>query len=158
MAPKEDAPVGTSSPLKDAGETRAEGDAVHEHCLGDILIERTAKLNGLSETQLADYETQYSGSAPEPRIAPPEPRTAPVRPSANRSPMADATGVHASAERPAQVNELTAMQLSAFERQYDEGDRIGFEMSAETNRWSPVEAETVWRWLGGARNDDRRRP
>lgn len=61
-------------------------------------------------------------------------------------------------ERPAKLNELTAMQLSVFERQYDEDDRSGFEMSAETCEWSPVEAEAVWRWIGDARNDGWRRP
>ncbi|MDQ6909055.1 MAG: hypothetical protein M3176_19720 [Chloroflexota bacterium] len=134
----------------------AEDDAMREGGHGDDLIEPRAKLNELTETQLAEFEAHYDGSEPE-GISSLQKRTSPDELSASRSPMDEATEIHEPAVRPAKVNELTAMHLSSFERQYDEDDRIGFEMSAETYEWSPAEAEAVWQWIGSARGTEGRR-
>ncbi len=134
----------------------AENDA-REGGHGDVEIEPRARIHELTETQLADFEAHYDGSEPAARFADPEQQTPPTGPRASRSPMDEATEIHELAVRPAKVNELSAVQLSSFERQYDEDDRIGFEMSAETQAWSPAEAEAVWRWIGRARGTEGRR-
>lgn len=51
-------------------------------------------------------------------------------------------------ERPAVLTNATDTQLEELARQYDQGDRQGWDALTTSYGWTPEEGQAVWAWFG----------
>lgn len=58
--------------------------------------------------------------------------------------MSDATDI----SRPGVLGNISETQMQELERQFEEQDRHGWNVLAESYGWSDEDAEAVWNWFG----------